>query len=157
MPSAMPCVSWKRFGPFEKSPQKVPMIEFTACPPSAGKPSTSSTFLPSAAASSAAEMPEIPAPSTQISAAASQEFVLDLRTVRMGISFSYLSAIALLELDALLAHGLRPRVPLRLVERRQLLRGRAFRHEALPLELLSALWFSQNRINFLRKTQSQIR
>src|SRR5687768_9876764 len=92
MPSAMPCVSWKRFGPLEKSPQKVPMMEFTAWPPSAGRPSTSTTFLPSAAASSAAEMPEMPAPTTQISAAASQEFCLDLRTVRMGISFSYLSA-----------------------------------------------------------------
>src|SRR5262249_34245831 len=47
----------------------VPMIEPIACPPSAGAPSTRTTLRPSRAASSAAETPEIPAPSTQMSAA----------------------------------------------------------------------------------------
>src|SRR5262245_42320244 len=44
------------------------MIELTACPPSAGNESTSATLRPRRAASSAAETPEMPAPSTQISA-----------------------------------------------------------------------------------------
>ncbi len=45
----------------------MPMIEFTAWPPNAGKPSTSATLRPSRAASSAADRPAMPAPTTQIS------------------------------------------------------------------------------------------
>src|SRR5215510_1809672 len=44
------------------------MMELTACPPSAGSESTSATLRPRRAASSAAETPAMPAPSTQISA-----------------------------------------------------------------------------------------
>ena len=44
------------------------MMELTACPPSAGKPSTKTTRRPRAAASSAAETPEMPAPRMQKSA-----------------------------------------------------------------------------------------
>src|SRR5262245_45972034 len=44
------------------------MIELTSCPPSAGSASTSATLRPRRAASSAAETPAMPAPSTQISA-----------------------------------------------------------------------------------------
>ncbi len=44
------------------------MIELTAWPPSAGSPSSSATLRPRRAASSAAETPAMPAPSTQISA-----------------------------------------------------------------------------------------
>ena len=44
------------------------MMELTAWPPSAGRPSTSATLRPRRAASSAAETPAMPAPSTQISA-----------------------------------------------------------------------------------------
>ena len=68
MPSAMPWVSWYPCVPLANSPQKVPMIELTAWPPSAGSPSTRTTWRPSRAASSAAETPAMPAPSTQMSA-----------------------------------------------------------------------------------------
>ena len=46
----------------------VPMIEPIAWPPSAGAASTRTTFRPQRAASSAAETPAIPAPTTQMSA-----------------------------------------------------------------------------------------
>src|SRR6202008_1206956 len=50
--------------PFENNPQNVPMMELTAWPPRLGWPSTRITFRPRRAASSAAEIPEIPAPTT---------------------------------------------------------------------------------------------
>ena len=46
----------------------VPMIEPTAWPPSAGAASTMTTRRPSCAASSAADTPDMPAPTTQMSA-----------------------------------------------------------------------------------------
>ena len=64
----MPWVTWWPCMPLANRPQNVPMIELTAWPPSIGSPSTSATLRPRRAASSAAEMPAIPAPSTQMSA-----------------------------------------------------------------------------------------
>ena len=65
----------------------VPMIEPMACPPSAGDASTMTTYRPSRALSRAAAIPEIPAPTTQMS----QEMVLTSRaagrrTERVAIS-----------------------------------------------------------------------
>ncbi len=76
--SAIPCVSCLLFGGLPNSPTIIPMIEFTAWPPSAGKPSIRITWRPKRAASIAAETPEIPAPTTQISAECSRN---DGRTV----------------------------------------------------------------------------
>src|SRR5580704_17203831 len=45
------------------------MMELTAWPPRVGRPSTRTTLDPNRAASRAAETPEIPAPTTQMSAA----------------------------------------------------------------------------------------
>ena len=62
----------------------VPMIDPIACPPRAGALSTMTTLRPSLAASRAAEIPEIPAPTTQISA--TTVFVVaadERRTVRV--------------------------------------------------------------------------
>ncbi len=53
--------------PLANRPQNVPMIELTIWPPSVGRPSISATRRPSLAASSAAEIPAEPAPTTQIS------------------------------------------------------------------------------------------
>src|SRR5262245_25099374 len=62
------------------------MIEPIAWPPSEGAPSTSTTLRPSFAASSAAETPEIPAPSTQMSASmVLMERPGGRRVVRVGI------------------------------------------------------------------------
>src|SRR6478672_8204071 len=68
MSSAMPWVSWAPCVPLANNPQNVPMMELTAWPPSAGRASTRATLRPRRAASSAAETPAMPAPSTQISA-----------------------------------------------------------------------------------------
>src|SRR5262245_50915864 len=64
----MPCVIWYGAGPCVKSPMIVPMIEPTAWPPSAGAASTITTRRPRRAASSAADTPAMPAPTTQMSA-----------------------------------------------------------------------------------------
>src|SRR5690349_431883 len=48
------------------------MIELTAWPPSAGRPSMRTTLRPSFAASIAAETPAMPAPTTQMSASTSR-------------------------------------------------------------------------------------
>jgi hypothetical protein len=72
MSSAMPWVNWRPWVPLANRPQNVPMMEFTAWPPSTGKPSTSTTFRPARAAVSAAEVPAMPAPTTQTSAATRQ-------------------------------------------------------------------------------------
>ena len=64
----MPCVIWYGSGPCVYRPMMVPMIEPIAWPPSAGAASTMTTRRPSRAASSAAETPAIPAPTTQMSA-----------------------------------------------------------------------------------------
>ncbi len=72
--------------PLAKRPQNVPMIELTACPPNAGRASTSATLRPSRAASSAAETPAMPAPSTQIStSSAGKRWPRVLRTTRVAV------------------------------------------------------------------------
>src|SRR5215470_7046221 len=86
MSSAMPWVSWRPCGPFANSPQNVPMIELTACPPSAGSASTSATRRLRRAASSAAETPAMPAPSTQMSAASRRGVEpAGRRTIRVAV------------------------------------------------------------------------
>ena len=50
MSSAMPWVNWRPWVPLANRPQNVPMIEFTAWPPSTGSPSTSTTLRPARAA-----------------------------------------------------------------------------------------------------------
>ena len=65
--SAMPWVSWRPFGPGVNRPQNMPMIELTAWPPRVGRPSTRITLRPARAASIAADTPEAPDPTTQMS------------------------------------------------------------------------------------------
>src|SRR5690349_14338304 len=62
------------------------MIELTIWPPSVGSPSTRITLRPSLAASSAAEMPALPAPTTQMSALTSCGDLLSRRTVRVSVA-----------------------------------------------------------------------
>src|ERR1700730_10904623 len=61
------------------------MMEFTAGPPRVGRPSTRTTLDPNRAASRAAETPEIPAPTTQMSAATCVTGLsLDLTAILVG-------------------------------------------------------------------------
>ena len=69
----MPWVNWWPWVPLANRPQNVPMIELTAWPPSTGRPSTSITLRPIRAAVSAAEVPAMPAPTTQTSALTRRE------------------------------------------------------------------------------------
>src|SRR4051812_18089909 len=62
------------------------MIELTIWPPKVGKPSTSTTLRPSLAASRAAEMPALPAPTTQMSALTSCGDLLSRRTVLVSVA-----------------------------------------------------------------------
>src|SRR5690606_18754802 len=69
----------------------VPMMEFTACPPNAGKLSARMTLRPRAAASSAAETPAIPAPTTQMSAVTAWAPRPPLCTIRVAVEKSRLA------------------------------------------------------------------
>src|SRR5262245_50755402 len=70
------------------------MMELTACPPSAGSESTSATLRPRRAASSAAETPAMPAPSTQMSADTLRALApAGRRTIRVAVAIFDLSAI----------------------------------------------------------------
>ena len=66
--SAMPCVIWYGSGPCVYSPMMVPMIEPTPVRRATVRHRRSRRVRPSRAASSAADTPAIPAPSTQMSA-----------------------------------------------------------------------------------------
>src|SRR5260370_13399490 len=94
MSSAMPWVSCWPCVPLANKPQNVPMIELTACPPSAGSPSTSATLRPSRAASSAADTPAMPAPSTQMSADTCRGVArCGRRTIRVAVDILVVSVL----------------------------------------------------------------
>src|SRR5690606_23445867 len=101
---AMPCVNWWPCVPFESSPQKVAVIELTACPPSSGWLATRTTVRPSLAACSAADTPAIPAPTTQMSASSLRGGSSCSRRT-MVVRVVYVSAMRLLRFpEALCRH-----------------------------------------------------